>query len=314
MQSQCRANSERLPLPAPFAAERAMMPSAEINRTRKLSSKEIKPKQKVRPAVIGAIILAVATVVATIAGAIIQSRSHAPQNSNMHLTGRVMNAKNKIAIHDAKVSVELSDVPQLLFTDSEGIYHLDTDADITEVNIRVEADGYEEYDRKVPIARTDIEDIFLTPVSPPRFMSKPPPVVPPIKPALSSSPAGSYIILVNKLRKTEIKVIPGNHVHVEATGSIHVGKAVGDVTPDGKIYLGHGLLRIRIAPSYNIVSGYPHGALIWRVQGEPDWKLCGSNADFDISSRGVLEFQINDADQSDNNPHDYFHVNVAVTR
>lgn len=77
--------------------------------------------------------------------------------------GRVMDARTQKAIHGAKVSVESQGVPQIYYSDSEGIFYLQLPSSSQLARIRIEAGGYDTFDRNVSVSRTGIEDVRLTP-------------------------------------------------------------------------------------------------------------------------------------------------------
>lgn len=76
--------------------------------------------------------------------------------------GRVVDSSTNQVILGAKVSVETRGVPQVYYTDSEGIFYLEIPAETDTTRIRVEAAGYEVFDRNVSLSRTGIEDVRLT--------------------------------------------------------------------------------------------------------------------------------------------------------
>jgi len=81
-------------------------------------------------------------------------------------TGRVVDTETNKAIHNAKVSIQQDKrIPEVYQTDSEGVFHLSVLASPKEVRLRVEAAGYEVFDRLVTLSRTGIEDIRLTKTS-----------------------------------------------------------------------------------------------------------------------------------------------------
>jgi hypothetical protein len=81
-------------------------------------------------------------------------------------TGRVVDARTNKAIHNAKVSIEVGqDVPQVLNTDSEGVFHALLRAPVGAARIRVEAEGYDTFDRNVSFSRSGIEPVMLSPVA-----------------------------------------------------------------------------------------------------------------------------------------------------
>ena len=80
-------------------------------------------------------------------------------------TGRVTDAVSGNPIHKARISVgENQEVPQVEFTDSEGVFHLTLRESLSSVRIRVEMDGYGALDRDISPSRGGIEEIHLEPV------------------------------------------------------------------------------------------------------------------------------------------------------
>lgn len=90
-------------------------------------------------------------------------------------TGRVTNTETHKSIHNAKVTIEQDQkVPQVLYTDSDGIFHLKLPTSTKSVRIRVEAIDYEVFNRNISLSRTGIEDIRLTPIKPSQNLIQPP--------------------------------------------------------------------------------------------------------------------------------------------
>lgn len=78
--------------------------------------------------------------------------------------GRVSDDRGK-AIGGAKVILEAKGLPPLIYTDSEGVFAFNLPAEVKTLKIRVEANGFNFYDRRVDIAaKSELEDIRLTPV------------------------------------------------------------------------------------------------------------------------------------------------------
>jgi hypothetical protein len=76
--------------------------------------------------------------------------------------GRVVDSNTNKAIPGAKVSIEMQGVPQVYYTDSDGIFYLEIPAQMETPRVRVEAADYKVFDRNVSIIRTGLEDIRLT--------------------------------------------------------------------------------------------------------------------------------------------------------
>jgi hypothetical protein len=113
---------------------------------------------------------------------------------------------------------------------------------------------------------------------------------------------------VNELTQTNICVPAGSTISVRASGSIRVGPFVGVVDPEGTE---RGFMGATLGDSYDLVRSLPHGALMCRVTGEQDWRLCAANLTFQSPLDGCLEFQINDNDQGNNSG--AFDVRVEVS-
>ena len=88
----------------------------------------------------------------------------APPVERVEYTGRVTDTRTHIGVHNAKVAVEREqEVPQIMYTDSEGIFHVILPSATKAVRIRIEASNYAVFDRNISLSRTGIEDIRLTP-------------------------------------------------------------------------------------------------------------------------------------------------------
>lgn len=90
--------------------------------------------------------------------------------------GRVIDQISQRAIRGAKVSVEAQGVPQVYYTDSDGVFNLQLRSSGDAIRIRVEAEGYESFDRNVSLSRNVIEDVRLTPI---KILTQPSPTVTP---------------------------------------------------------------------------------------------------------------------------------------
>ena len=66
-------------------------------------------------------------------------------------------------------------LPQIYYTDSDGIFHLTLKDTVSSVRIRVDASGYEVFDRNVSVSRTGLEDVRLTSKSTPTPTATPSP-------------------------------------------------------------------------------------------------------------------------------------------
>jgi hypothetical protein len=111
----------------------------------------------------GTIIAAVIAGFATIAAALILTFQH-PDTPRPKFVGRVRDAINETPIRNAKVMLEIKDLPPVIYTDSEGVFSFPIAAQLTEVHIRVDAAGYEKFDRRIaPSLSSGVEDIRLQP-------------------------------------------------------------------------------------------------------------------------------------------------------
>ncbi|WP_016952187.1 carboxypeptidase-like regulatory domain-containing protein [Anabaena sp. PCC 7108] len=85
--------------------------------------------------------------------------------SEFKFTGMVVNQKNT-PIEGAKVSLQYSDIPMTEHTDTDGNFRFTIRQDTKKVDpeIRIEADGYGTYERKIEISpeRSSMERIVLT--------------------------------------------------------------------------------------------------------------------------------------------------------
>jgi hypothetical protein len=130
--------------------------------------------------------------------------AHLQQSQTIQYTGRVMDARTNKPIHNAKVSIEENqDVPQIHLTDSEGIFHVILHGAIGVARIRVDADGYDSFDRNVSFSRTGIEPINLssTPTSTPTPLASQPSPRHPAAPRRRPTPCTPEDILRGKCNK-----------------------------------------------------------------------------------------------------------------
>lgn len=110
-----------------------------------------------------------AIVIALIAFAILviaywQFRKPQRTDDQVQYTGRVMHALTQRPIANAKVSVETQGPPNVYYTDTEGIFKLKLPKTVDSARIRVEAEGYGILDRNIPVSRTGIEYLLLSPI------------------------------------------------------------------------------------------------------------------------------------------------------
>lgn len=79
-------------------------------------------------------------------------------------TGRVIDAESGNKIRGATVSLEIREVPPVLYTDSEGIFSFSLENATETVRLVIEAKGYQKYDRRIDVeASSGVEEIRLTP-------------------------------------------------------------------------------------------------------------------------------------------------------
>jgi hypothetical protein len=109
---------------------------------------------------------------------------------------------------------------------------------------------------------------------------------------------------VRSLTLSSISFDKGDYVWIIARGEIKVGPFIGYVDPDGN---DSWMLR-----GYSIVPDAPHGGLLCRLKGQTSWTFCGSDTEFQPDEAGQIEFQINDDQQGNNDPDDYFQVGIIV--
>ena len=82
--------------------------------------------------------------------------------------GRVTNEATGKVVAAAKVSLEAKGLPPVIYTDSEGHFSFTIGADVHEIRIRVDAQGYRPFERRIDVsAKTEHEDIRLVPLEPP---------------------------------------------------------------------------------------------------------------------------------------------------
>ena len=112
-----------------------------------------------------------------------------------------------------------------------------------------------------------------------------------------------------------LSVRKGDKITIRASGTVKVGFWVGEVTPEGKDMMNLQGVWVRIAPEYDVVARWRHGALLYRLStGDPQWRLCGGGCELTAPATGNLEitFQLNDLQLSDNSGH--FTADVTVHR
>jgi hypothetical protein len=116
-----------------------------------------------RAVIWGAAITAAATIIAAV---ILVNWTRAPIETQY--SGRLFNAldRNK-PVAGAIVHLEVDqNIPQTVVSDSEGIFNFKTIESSGSVRIRIEAAGYEPFDKNVLLNRTGLEYIYLKPILP----------------------------------------------------------------------------------------------------------------------------------------------------
>lgn len=113
------------------------------------------------------VIAAILAAVAAIIGAYWQFVWKPSQQSSASIeyVGRVLDAKTEAPIRSAKVTLDFQGAPPIVYTDSEGIYRftVSVEGDKFTGRVRLEATGYENYDRNITLLSNNptIEDIRL---------------------------------------------------------------------------------------------------------------------------------------------------------
>jgi hypothetical protein len=88
----------------------------------------------------------------------------ARKDERTEFVGRVVNAKTETGIRNAKITLEVEGAPPIMYADSEGVFNFSVKSSSSLVRIRVEADGYEKFDRLItPSNKTGMEKIELFP-------------------------------------------------------------------------------------------------------------------------------------------------------
>jgi len=86
--------------------------------------------------------------------------SRSDTNGVVQYSGRVVDSGTQQVVRGAKVSVDTKGLPQVYYSDSDGVFYLKLPS-VDSVRIRVEANGYETFERNVSVSRTGIEDVRL---------------------------------------------------------------------------------------------------------------------------------------------------------
>jgi GUN4-like len=114
-----------------------------------------------RIAIISALIAAAATIAAALIATIPKPP---PINESIKFSGRVVNAKTETVIRKAKITLEAEGAPSVMYTDSEGFFSFLLKNSTDLVRVRVEVNGYENFDRLIsPSGKTLKEEIKLVP-------------------------------------------------------------------------------------------------------------------------------------------------------
>ena len=116
------------------------------------------------------------------------------------------------------------------------------------------------------------------------------------------SPCGNYLPIsfpVNSPTTKTIKLDKQGSILIKASGQINVGIFVGVSTPDGKTE--GGVLGLSLA-DYSIVPAMFHGALMYKLNDETNWRYCGKECTFPTAGNQSvnLTFNVNDNNQTDN--------------
>ena len=119
-----------------------------------------------------ALIVAVIGALATIIGAVIANigkNNSATEEATIEYVGRVIDLDSRIPIQGAKVTLDSVGLPQVVYTDAEGIYRFsfNPNSQNASVRIRVDASGYQIYDKSLEIDQNNVavDDIRLNKTS-----------------------------------------------------------------------------------------------------------------------------------------------------
>lgn len=137
-----------------------------------LSSSLVKPRvngrggtkmpSRKQKGIIAAVIGAIVTLVPAY-WQFVYKRPEPPAPLPIQYAGRVIDSVSEKSIRGAKVTFETEGVPTIYSTDSDGVFYLNLPASSSgTARIRVEANGYEKFDRNVSLSRTGIEEVRLT--------------------------------------------------------------------------------------------------------------------------------------------------------
>lgn len=113
----------------------------------------------------------------------------------------------------------------------------------------------------------------------------------------------------------DVCVLPNQTLVITASGIIKLGNFVGYAGPAGTE---RGLFGLPLGDVYDLehAAGMAHGALICKLDTERDWQHCGAVQPFVLTpqTEGCLEFDINDAEQTNNEAAFDVHVLVLSNR
>ena len=96
---------------------------------------------------------------------LLNSLSSERTDQPVRYAGRVTDANSLKGIQGAKVIVETKGVPQILYTDADGIFNANLSGSTEPIRIRVETTGYVTLDHHLSTSSAGVEDIRLIPVS-----------------------------------------------------------------------------------------------------------------------------------------------------
>lgn len=120
-----------------------------------------KPRRRFKETGIGVAVITGIVALVTAYWQFVYKPAHPDQTETIQYAGRVMDAGTQQVISRAKVSVDTQGVPQVYYSDSEGVFYLKLPRSLESARIRIEANGYETFDRNVSLSRTGIEDVRL---------------------------------------------------------------------------------------------------------------------------------------------------------
>lgn len=116
--------------------------------------------------------IATILVITTAYWQLVYKRAAISSNETIEYTGRVTDLHTHQAIHGAKVTIDGEQgLPQIYYTDAEGIFHLKFPKSAGSARIQIAAKGYMMADRNVRVSRIGVEDIRLTPVDSPEIVN-----------------------------------------------------------------------------------------------------------------------------------------------